>query len=108
MAFEPFKTMSADYANLTLQPGPQPLGATLDGERYQLRRVLSGAVKVELCLFDATGEHEVARLALPRAPRTSGTDSCLRRSASPGSCTAYRPTGLSIPPTDCATTVQSC
>jgi len=58
--------MSADYANLTLLPGaPQPLGATLTEEGVNFAVYSSGAVKVELCLFDPTGEHELARLALP-------------------------------------------
>lgn len=58
--------MSADYANLTLLPGaPQPLGATLTEEGVNFAVFSSGAAKLELCLFDASGEHELARLVLP-------------------------------------------
>src|SRR5437868_7552800 len=58
--------MSTDYSNLTLQPGaPAPLGATLTGEGVNFAVYSSSAARVELCLFDASGEHELARIALP-------------------------------------------
>ncbi|HEU4486243.1 MAG TPA: glycogen debranching protein GlgX [Povalibacter sp.] len=58
--------MSSDYSNVVLQPGsPSPLGATLTAEGVNFAVYSSGASKVELCLFDAGGEYEVARFALP-------------------------------------------
>ncbi len=55
-----------DYSNVTLQPGsPEPLGATLTAEGVNFAVYSSGAAKVELCLFDADGERELARLVLP-------------------------------------------
>ncbi len=58
--------MSADYANISLQPGsPAPLGATLTAEGINFAVYSSGAVKIELCLFDAAGTQELARIALP-------------------------------------------
>jgi isoamylase len=55
-----------DYNNAGLQPGaPAPLGATWTGEGINFAVYSSGATKIEVCLFDATGERELARLALP-------------------------------------------
>ena len=55
-----------DYSNLILQPGsPEPLGATLTAEGVNFAVFSSGAVKVELCLFDETGTQELHRVALP-------------------------------------------
>ncbi len=42
-----------------------PLGAFVDGQGVNFAVVSGGAHRVELCLFDATGEHEVRRLDLP-------------------------------------------
>src|SRR5262245_35441218 len=58
--------MSADYSTASLLPGsPEPLGATLTVDGINFAVYSSGAVKMELCLFDATGERELIRLALP-------------------------------------------
>jgi glycogen operon protein len=47
-------------------PGqPYPLGATWDGHGVNFALFSAHAEKVELCLFDAKGGKEVARLALP-------------------------------------------
>ncbi len=47
-------------------PGsPEPLGATWTGEGVNFAVHSSGATSVEVCIFDASGEHEVRRLALP-------------------------------------------
>jgi isoamylase len=55
-----------DYTNVILQPGsPQPLGATLTADGVNFAVYSSGSAKVELCLFDASGEHELARIPLP-------------------------------------------
>ena len=55
-----------DYGSAALQPGaPEPLGATWTREGVNFAVYSSGAAKVELCLFDADGTHELARLVLP-------------------------------------------
>ena len=47
-------------------PGqPYPLGATWDGKGVNFALFSAHAEKVELCLFDPTGMHEEARIALP-------------------------------------------
>jgi isoamylase len=47
-------------------PGsPHPLGATWDGGGANFALFSANAEKVELCLFDAAGEREVERVALP-------------------------------------------
>ena len=42
-----------------------PLGATWDGEGVNFALFSANAEAVDLCLFDATGQHEVARVRLP-------------------------------------------
>lgn len=44
---------------------PRPLGATHDGAGVNFALFSAHAERVELCLFDATGERETARLTLP-------------------------------------------
>jgi isoamylase len=47
-------------------PGqPYPLGATWDGKGVNFALFSAHADKVELCLFDSSGQHEQARIALP-------------------------------------------
>jgi len=49
-----------------MEPGaPYPLGASYDGSGTNFAVFSAHAVKVELCLFDAAGRHEIARYALP-------------------------------------------
>ncbi len=49
-----------------LRPGAAaPLGAHWDGSGVNFAVYSRNAEKVELCLFDATGQHEVTRLPLP-------------------------------------------
>src|SRR3569833_389561 len=50
----------------SMEPGaPYPLGASYDGSGTNFTVFSAHAVKVELCLFDAAGRHEIARYALP-------------------------------------------
>ena len=50
----------------TVWPGkPYPLGATWDGFGVNFALFSANAEKVELCLFDKTGQREVERIALP-------------------------------------------
>jgi glycogen operon protein len=52
----------------TVEAGkPYPLGATWDGLGVNFAVFSAHAERVELCLFDAAGRREVARLALPDA-----------------------------------------
>jgi len=44
---------------------PYPLGATWDGRGVNFALFSANAEKVELCVFDARGRREVARVALP-------------------------------------------
>ncbi|MBC8159348.1 MAG: glycogen debranching protein GlgX [Rhodospirillales bacterium] len=49
-----------------VEPGsPFPLGASWDGRGVNFALFSVNAEKVELCLFDATGRREIARIALP-------------------------------------------
>jgi len=51
---------------LTLQPGqPWPMGAHFDGQGINFAVFSSHAQAMELCLFDADGSTEIARLPLP-------------------------------------------
>jgi isoamylase len=52
--------------SLKVWPGqPYPLGATWDGKGVNFALFSAHADKVELCLFDSSGQHEEARIALP-------------------------------------------
>src|SRR5262245_16265295 len=58
--------LSLEYGHASLQPGsPQPLGATWMSDGINFAVYSGGAARIELCLFDATGQHELKRLALP-------------------------------------------
>ena len=49
-----------------LQPGrPGPLGAQHDGSGLNFAVFSASAVRIELCLFDDEGQHELARWPLP-------------------------------------------
>jgi glycogen operon protein len=51
----------------TLDAGkPYPLGATWDGLGVNFAVFSAHAEKIELCVFDVTGRHEVARYTLPQ------------------------------------------
>jgi len=57
--------LSTHYNSISLQPGvPAPLGATWTGEGVNFAVHSMGASRIELCLFDEQGEHEVANLEL--------------------------------------------
>ena len=58
-------TGQPDAAPRELKSGrPWPLGATWDGEGVNFAVFSSGTQRIELCLFDASGEHEQMRLNL--------------------------------------------
>ncbi|HTV90446.1 MAG TPA: glycogen debranching protein GlgX [Stellaceae bacterium] len=52
--------------SIKVWPGqPYPLGATWDGKGVNFALFSAHAEKVELCLFDRSGQHEDARIGLP-------------------------------------------
>ena len=58
-------TKAAPHHAVEIWPGaPYPLGATLDDEGVNFAIYSRHAEKVELCLFDAHGKHEVQRITL--------------------------------------------
>jgi len=70
-------------------PGqPYPRGATWDGEGVNFSLFSAAAEKVELCLFDPAGRHEVQRIALRE--RTDEVWHCYLPEARPGLLYGYR------------------
>jgi len=70
-------------------PGqPYPRGATWDGEGVNFSLFSAGAEKVELCLFDPSGRHEVQRIVLKE--RTDEIWHCYLPEARPGLLYGYR------------------
>jgi isoamylase len=58
--------MRSTRARAPVLPGrPYPLGATWDGTGVNFALFSAHAERVELCLFDARGRRELARIALP-------------------------------------------
>ncbi|MGJ7491737.1 glycogen debranching protein GlgX [Variovorax sp. ZT4R33] len=70
-------------------PGmPYPRGATWDGEGVNFALFSQHAEKVELCVFDDTGRHELQRIVLRE--RTDGVWHCYLPEARPGMAYGYR------------------
>jgi isoamylase len=70
-------------------PGnPYPRGATWDGEGVNFSLFSENATRVELCLFDASGRHEVQRIELQE--RTDQIWHCYLPEARPGLLYGYR------------------
>jgi isoamylase len=70
-------------------PGcPYPRGATWDGEGVNFSLFSANADKVELCLFDVAGRHEVQRIELRE--RTDEIWHCYLPEARPGLLYGYR------------------
>ena len=60
------KTYARDAVRHEVKEGlPHPCGATWDGEGTNFAIFSANATKVELCLFDQQGEHELERVELP-------------------------------------------
>ena len=73
----------------SIQPGqPAPLGATYDGKGVNFALFSAHAERVELCLFDRHGKHEIERMVLPEYTDEvwHGYVPNLR----PGACYGYR------------------
>ena len=70
-------------------PGnPYPRGATWDGEGVNFSLFSENATRVQLCLFDASGRHEVQRIDLTE--RTDQIWHCYLPEARPGLLYGYR------------------
>src|SRR5690606_40084695 len=75
-----------------LLPGqPYPLGATSDGLGVNFAVFSGSATRIDLCLFDARGRREVARLPLPEC--TDEVWHGYLPDASPGLLYGYRAYG---------------
>jgi len=68
--------------------GPHPLGATWDGAGVNFALFSAHAHRVDLCLFDASGEHEVQRIEVKAC--TDGIWHCYLPEARPGTLYGYR------------------
>jgi glycogen operon protein len=81
---------------MRIWPGdPQPLGATWDGEGVNFAVFSQAASKIELCLFDARGSVETARVVLPE--RTNGIWHAYLPDVRPGQLYGYRAHGVYVP-----------
>jgi isoamylase len=77
-------------------PGqPYPRGASWDGEGVNFSLFSAHAEKVELCIFDATGRHEIQRLDIRE--RTDGNWHAYLPEARPGLLYGYRVYGPYAP-----------
>src|SRR6185295_12477077 len=70
---------------------PDPLGATWDGLGVNFALFSAHATRVELCLFDAAGKHELERITLPEY--TDEVWHGYLPDARPGTVYAYRVSG---------------
>ena len=70
---------------------PHPRGATWDGEGTNFAVFSAYATKIELCIFDETGEREVERVTLPEY--TNQIWHCYLPGVSPGTLYGYRAYG---------------
>src|SRR3954466_13811949 len=77
------------------KPRPYPLGATLDGAGAGFTLYSQRASRVELCLFDDSGNTETARIALEQ--RAGGFWHTHVRDAGPGQLYASPPRGAGPP-----------
>ena len=79
-----------------LAPGrPDPLGATWDGLGVNFAVFSANAERIELCLFDAAGRREVARLPLPEC--TDEVWHGYLPNAHPGTAYGFRAHGPYLP-----------
>jgi len=74
---------------------PYPLGATWEGAGVNFALFSEHAESVELCLFDALGQHETARI--PLCNRSGRIWHCFLPTARPGTVYAYRVKGPYLP-----------
>ena len=74
---------------------PYPQGATWDGQGVNFALFSENAEKVELCLFDAQGRRETARIVMPE--QTDQVWHCYLPEARPGQLYGYRVHGPYAP-----------
>jgi isoamylase len=74
---------------------PYPQGATWDGQGVNFALFSENAEKVELCLFDAQGRRETARIVMPE--QTDQVWHCYLPEARPGQLYGYRVHGRYAP-----------
>jgi len=74
---------------------PYPLGATWDGKGVNFALFSEHAEKVELCLFDTKGQHEIQRIGMPE--QTDQIWHCYLPEARPGLLYGYRAYGTYAP-----------
>ena len=77
-----------DLINAVWPGDPNPRGATWDGEGVNFSLFSAAAERVELCLFESSGRHEVQRIALRE--RTDEIWHCYLPEARPGQLYGYR------------------
>jgi isoamylase len=83
------QSFSSQNGSARLAAGaPYPLGATWDDRGTNFALFSANAEKVELCLFDAHGTYELARIALPE--RTEGVWHGYLTDVGPGQLYGYR------------------
>jgi isoamylase len=88
--------MKSDQLIGAVWPGnPYPRGATWDGEGVNFSLFSANAEKVELCLFDPTGRHEVQRIEVRE--RTDDNWHLYLPEARPGLLYGYRVHGAYAP-----------
>jgi glycogen operon protein len=81
-----------------LEPGsPQPLGASWTGRGINFAAFSVNATRVELCLFDAAGRRETARLELPARTGNIWHGFLPARFGGPGTLYGYRVHGPYLP-----------
>jgi isoamylase len=79
---------------LSLEPGtPQPLGASWTDRGTNFAVLSTNATRVDLCLFDASGRIETARLPLPSRTGDVWHGFLPARSGGPGTLYGYRVQG---------------
>lgn len=83
--------MSETAAERLLPAAPYPLGAQWDGRGTHFAVFSEHAERVDLCLFDASGRHETARLAMPDC--TDGVWHGYLPGTRPGTLYGYRAHG---------------
>ena len=78
----------SDVINAVWPGDPNPRGATWDGEGVNFSLFSAAAERIELCLFEPSGRHELQRIQLRE--RTDEIWHCYLPEARPGQLYGYR------------------
>ena len=81
----------SEIADVLVPSSPYPLGAVWDGRGTHFAVFSEHAERMELCLFDHTGRHEIARLPMPEC--TDQVWHGYLHNARPGQLYGYRAYG---------------